>query len=339
MKAYNLYAVNDLRYEEVKYPKCASGWCIVKVKASGICSSDIPRIFQKGTYSFPTIPGHEFSGIVHEVTDKGNENLIGRKVGIFPLIPCKTCLQCRQGKYELCDNYDYLGSRRNGGFAEYVAVPVWNLIELSDSVSFADAAMMEPLSVSLHAVKKMQMKGKETVLIIGSGMIAFAAAQWAKRFGAGSVTVAGRSNEKRIIAGKIPGIDYMTIDKINNEFDIVLEAVGTNVSIDRAINLAKPGGKIVMMGNPEGDISLKQNTYWRILRKQLILVGTWNSSYEKDKESDWSEVKIALENNSIEVSSLVTHRFSQEKMIDALSLMHEHKEPYCKIMIVWNEEI
>lgn len=101
MKGYSLQAVNDLRYEELEYPECATGWCVVKVKAAGICSSDIPRVYTKGTYHFPTIPGHEFSGVVDKVADKENENLVGKKVGIFPLIPCRKCQQCKEGHYEM----------------------------------------------------------------------------------------------------------------------------------------------------------------------------------------------------------------------------------------------
>ena len=145
MKAYNLHAINDLRYEEVKMPECPSGWAIIQVKAAGICSSDIPRIFTKGTYHFPTIPGHEFSGIVHSVADAENEYLVGKTVGIFPLIPCRQCVSCAKKHYEMCSNYDYIGSRRNGAFAEYVAAPVWNLVELPNNIPFEVAAMMEPL--------------------------------------------------------------------------------------------------------------------------------------------------------------------------------------------------
>ena len=85
----------------------------------------------------------------------------------------------------MCSNYDYVGSRRDGGFAEYVAVPVWNLVELSDEISFEEAAMMEPLAVALHAIKIANVKNGDTVAIIGTGMIAFAAAQWAKKTGSG----------------------------------------------------------------------------------------------------------------------------------------------------------
>lgn len=92
MKTYVLHAVNDLRYNDVKIPDCPRGWAIVKVKAAGICSSNIARVF-KGTYHFPTISGHEFSGEAHSVGDEKDGALVGKKVGFFPLIPCRECKQ------------------------------------------------------------------------------------------------------------------------------------------------------------------------------------------------------------------------------------------------------
>ena len=338
MKAYSLHGINNLKYESVDYPDCPSGWSIVKVKAAGICSSDIPRIFTKGTYHFPTIPGHEFSGVVDKVADTENERLVGKKVGVFPLIPCRNCPQCKTGHYEMCANYDYIGSRRNGGFAEYVAVPVWNLVEFSDEVSFQEIAMMEPLAVALHAVKQADMKPGDKVGIVGTGMIGFAAAQWTQKLGIKEVTVIGRSADKKRLADGINGLKYQIMNQVEEEFDVVIEAVGSNTAIDKSINIVKTAGKIVLMGNPEGDIHLAQNTYWRILRKQLHVIGTWNSAYENNRSCDWSEVKEALDNKNIQAESLISHTFAQDKLCDGLELMRKHEEPYCKVMTIWNEE-
>lgn len=336
MKAYNLYNIGDLRYEETDYPECPKGWSIVKVKYAGICSSDIARIFAKGTYHFPTIPGHEFSGIVDQVADEEYRFLVGKKVGIFPLIPCRECEQCRNRHYEMCSHYDYIGSRRDGGFAEYVAVPVWNLVELPENVPLKEAAMMEPLAVALHAMKMADIKKGDKVGIIGTGMIAFAAAQWARKLGATTVTVIGRSEDKKALADTIPGICYAVSDGFFDEFDVVLEAVGSNSAIDKAVNVTKAGGHLILMGNPEGDILLQQNTYWRILRKQIVVTGTWNSSYENNKSCDWSEVCDALAEGTINAISLISHEFTQEALSDGLELMRIHREPYCKIMLSWN---
>lgn len=335
MKAYVLHGINDLRYEEVAKPDCPAGWAVVKVKAAGICSSDIPRIYTKGTYHFPTIPGHELAGVVDSVGCDADASLIGKHVGVFPLIPCRKCDQCEKRHYEMCSHYDYVGSRRDGGFAEYVAVPVWNLIELPLDMSFALAAMLEPLAVALHAIKKGEIRQGNSVGIIGTGMIGICAAQWARKFGASKITVIGRSDDKRRLIENM-GLCYAT--EVLDEFDTVLEAVGTSSSIISSINATTSGGKLVLMGNPSGNIELSQDVYWRILRKQLTVRGTWNSSYDGNNPSEWYEVIDALRRKEIQVGDLISHYFNQEQLKDGLELMHNHVEPYCKVMTLWNRE-
>jgi L-iditol 2-dehydrogenase len=337
MKAYSLHAVNNLQYEEVPMPECKEGWAIVEVKASGICSSDVSRVFKSGTYHYPTILGHEFSGIVHSVGNSNDEHLIGKHVGVFPLIPCGECRQCRQKHYEMCEHYDYIGSRRDGGFAEYVAVPVWNLIVLPTSIPFTSAAMLEPLSVGLHAAKRAEVQPCDRIAIVGTGMIGISAAQWAKSKGAENVVVFGRNETKRgLVEGC--GLQYRLISEESCDvFTKVIEAVGSPDSIDMALNLVSPGGTVVLMGNPTGDIPLTKNTYWRILRKQLTVTGTWNSSYDGTNPSDWTEAVKVLEEKEINVENLVSHVYNQERLAEGLKLMYDHKEPYCKVMTTWNK--
>lgn len=339
MKAYVLHAVNDLRYDDVEIPEFpSSDWAIVKVKAAGICSSDIARVFTKGTYHFPTIPGHEFSGVVFSVASEEYAHLVGKKVGIFPLIPCQECPQCKDKHFEMCANYDYVGSRRDGGFSEYVAVPIWNLVQLPDNIPFTSAAMLEPLSVALHAVKLGGVKNGDNVAIIGTGMIGISAGQWAYKYGAKTVTVIGRNEAKRSLVESC-GLDYSVCTKNDDidQFDFVLEAVGNPASIELAISGATPGGTVILMGNPSGDINLPQNIYWRVLRKQLVLKGTWNSAYDGQNSSDWTDAVEALANNEIKVDSLISHTFDQRNLVDGLNLMYAHKEPYCKVMTIWND--
>lgn len=337
MKAYVLHTVNDFRYDDIEMPLCPKGWAIVKVRAAGICSSDIARIFTKGTYHFPTIPGHEFAGEVYSVGDNKDSRLVGKKVGVFPLIPCRNCTQCADKHYEMCANYDYVGSRRDGGYAEYVAVPTWNLIELPDSIPYTAAAMLEPLAVALHAVKMGGIKKGDNVAIIGTGMIGISAGQWTYKFGAGKVTIIGRNESKRKIVEDC-GLEYTicTNSADMKQYDFVLEAVGTPSAIEMAVSGAIPGKTVLLMGNPSGDITFSQNLYWRILRKQLIIKGTWNSSYDGTSPSDWTEVVEAIDNKEINVEPLITHIFTQDKLNEGLKLMQEHKTPYCKIMTIWN---
>lgn len=333
MKAYVLHQVNDLRYEDVSMPDCPEGWAIVKVMAAGICSSDIPRIYTKGTYHFPTIPGHEFSGVVERVGDGKNNDLVGKHVGVFPLIPCRQCEPCGKKQYEMCTHYDYIGSRRDGAFAEYVAAPIWNLVVLDDNFPFSSAAMLEPLSVALHAIKKGEIREGRRVGIIGTGMIGIAAGLWAKKMKAKNVTIIGRSENKRQLVERC-GLDYVTTTM--SGFDVVLEAVGTPSAISSAINITSAGGNLVLMGNPSGDISFSQDIYWRILRKQLHIWGTWNSTYDGINPSDWTEAVTALKKGEIDVRPLISHSFSQNKLRDGLELMRDKKDSYCKVMTFWN---
>ena len=335
MKAYVLEGINDLQDKDVPEPECQRGWALVEVKACGICSSDIPRIFTKGTYHFPTIPGHEFSGQVIKVGSDEDQKWVGKRVGIFPLIPCRECEQCRQKKYELCSSYDYTGSRRDGAFAEYVAVPVWNLIALPDNIPYTEAAMLEPLAVALHAVKRLGVKQGDSFAVIGTGMIGFAVAQWARTMGADPVYVVGRSEKKRALAESQPGVTYLVQSDDLPQVDCVIEAVGTPDAVKAAIGMASPEGRVVLMGNPSGDILLEQDVYWKILRKQLFVTGTWNSSYDGENSSDWTEVLDALEKRSLDVSKLISHTFDKEHLPAGLALMKEHKEPYCKVMTEW----
>ena len=209
-------------------------------------------------------------------------------------------------------------------------------MELPENVSFREAAMLEPLSVALHAVKRSGVKPGDTAAVIGTGMIGFAAAAWAKALGAETVFVIGRGEAKRAIAEQIPGISYVTEEESKAiQADVVVEAVGTPQAVSGAVLLARPGGSIVLMGNPSGDLAMEKNVYWRILRKQLNLMGTWNSSYEKDEACDWTEALDALSKKKIPAQALITHCFPSEKLMDGLELMKNHKEPYCKVMVSW----
>ena len=338
MRAYELHGVNDLRREDIEKPEIPSGWVLVQVKASGICSSDIPRIFTNGTYHFPTIPGLPVfrrgcrirRGCAGGASWKTGRHFPADPMPHLPAVPGRKDMRCANTT---------ITSARAGTAAlrNTLAVPDWNLMELPENVSFREAAMLEPLSVALHAVKRSGVKPGEHRSSDRNGhMIGFAAAAWAKALGAETVFVIGRGEAKRAIAEQIPGISYVTEEESKAiQADVVVEAVGTPQAVSSAVLLARPGGSIVLMGNPSGDLAMEKNVYWRILRKQLNLMGTWNSSYEKDEACDWTEALDALSKKKIPAQALITHCFPSEKLMDGLELMKNHKEPYCKVMVSW----
>ena len=201
MKAYVLEGIGQLVYKDVQIPQLGADEVLVEVMNAGICGSDIPRIFKTGTYHFPTVPGHEFAGIVRQAASKNNNYLIGKRVGVFPLMPCMKCEQCKKKAYEMCQSYNYLGSRTDGGFAEYAAVPAWNLIELPPKVSFEDAAMLEPAGVALHAIRQADMGEVGSAAVYGCGTIGTLVIQWLNAMGVKNLYAIGTREEQRNLLG------------------------------------------------------------------------------------------------------------------------------------------
>lgn len=325
MKCANLHGVNDLRYEDIPMPECGEDEVLVEVKSCGVCGSDIPRVYTKGTYHFPTVIGHEFAG---KVVCDPQKNLEGRKVAVFPLLPCFSCNSCKEGKYATCENYDYYGSRRNGGMSEYIAVKRWNLLLVPESVSYNEAAMCEPVSVARHAICKLHIKAGDSLLISGAGPIGLIAGQWAKLFGAGNVFYFDVDERKIDVCKKMGFAKYTQDTPIN----CVLEGTGHSDALSKCLEAVSPGGKVVLMGNPAGDIQMTQNTYWHILRKELTVHGTWNSCYN-DQQNDWLEGLQAMADGKINVKPLITHIFPLEEVNAAFEMMKNRTEFFNKVML------
>lgn len=330
VKSANLYAVNDLRYETTAVDEISDNEVLVQVKSCGICGSDIDRVYRKGTYHFPTIIGHEFSGKV--VYDPQNE-FTGKNAVIFPLLPCFKCKSCKTGSYATCENYDYYGSRRNGGMTEYIAVNRWNILLMPDNLSFDEGAMCEPVSVARHAVLKLNIQKGDNLFISGAGPIGLISGQWAKLFGAGNVYYKDIDERKIIFAEKLGFHKY----EDGMQIDCALEGTGFSDALQICLEAVKSHGKVVFMGNPNRDMCLSQNTYWSILRKELEIYGTWNSSYN-NIENDWKESLKTMSEGKIDVKPLITHKFSLSDCNTAFDMMKNKTEFYNKVILNMNEE-
>lgn len=327
-------------------PQLKHGEVMVNVTAAGICGSDVNRVFKTGTYHFPTVIGHEFSGTVCAVSDQSLESWLNKRVGVFPLKPCFSCQNCKAGLYEMCTHYDYLGSRCDGGFAEYVAVPAWNLIELPESVSFEEAAMLEPVSVAVHALSHIPTIKDTTIAVIGPGTIGNLIAKVAKIKGCAKVVVIGR-NEEKLQFAKSYGADHIinsTTDDVNEAIsrltdrvgcDIVVEGTGAVQSLRTAISIARGGGLIITLGNPIGDMPLEKTVYWQILRKQLQIIGTWNSRFG-GAQNDWTEALRLIQFEQLNPDPLVTHRLNFDQLLYGLELMRDSSIFTNKVMLLNN---
>lgn len=334
MRALVLHDVADLRLEHVPVPELTEGSVLLKIQACGICSSDRERIFVTGTYHFPTIPGHEFAGKIVAAADDVDETLLGRRACVFPMLPCRECDACKIEEYAQCSNYNYFGSRCDGGFAEYLVVPVWNLVLFDDSVPYATAALCEPSAVSLHAVNIAKIKNGEKVAIVGTGTIGFLVAAFAKNL-TDRVVICGRSENKLVYARKL-GFETINLTSENYRevmkslvgeegFDVVFEAVGSNATIESAVDLAGNFGRVIMLGNPKKDLKMDKNVYWSILRKQKQIMGSWNSNYNS-RVNDWAVVMEWMKNSSFDFGELITHRFSMDDYEKAFQLIRKEKD-------------
>lgn len=343
MKACVLHGIGDLRIEEVQPPLPRAGEVLVRIRASGICGSDISRVFTKGTYHFPTIPGHEFAGQIVAVGEDVDKGLIGKKAAVFPLLPCKKCSACQIGEYAQCSNYNYFGSRCDGGFAEMIAVPVWNLVLAPESLSYEEAAMAEPAAVAVHALRQAGIEIGDQVVIFGAGPIGLLLAQWACAWGADQVMLID-IDEKKIDFARQQGFKQVWNSKDGDPIawiqeitagrgaDVAIEGAGVSQTLEQCLFAARPFGRVVAMGNPIGEMKLSQKGYWELLRKQLTLKGTWNSSYTSLPKNDWELALRGMETGKLQVLPFITHRISLDEGVKTFEMMHNRTEFYNKVM-------
>ena len=337
MQAAVLHAPGDLRCEAVPVPGIGPGEVLVKVAACGICASDIARVLTVGAHNMPLIPGHEFAG---EVVDKAGDDPgpgVGDPVVVFPLLPCRQCRYCEAGVYEVCDAYGYLGSRSDGAYAEFVKAPVWNTIVVPSGVPLEHAALSEPTAVALHAITRLDISEGDVVAVLGAGPIGLLAAQWARAYGAGQVLVVDIVPGKLDMAAELGfahRIDARASDPVAAVLDLtggvgadlVLEAVGVPQTVTQSIQMARKLGGVVLMGNPSDDVHLPRALAHEILRRQLTIKGTWNSTYAPGPPSDWHTALAGMRDERIQVGPLITHRFPLARVHDAFDMLTAGRE-------------
>jgi len=269
LRAQVLYGPRDLRWEMRSNLEPGHSEVVVKVRAASICGSDIHRVMSKHTYSYPIILGHEFTGTVYSI-GAGVENLIeGQPCTVVPLIPCRECEWCERGKYSLCDNYSYLGTRRNGAFAENVLVPAANIIPLPNNVDLEAAALIEPSSVVLHGMLRVRLHLGDTVAVIGLGPLGMLALQWARLLGATKIIAIDVIRDKLKMALKL-GADIglnsnkdiisRVYDETNGRgVDVVIESAGVPSVLELCLEMVRKQGKMLILGMPLTTVNINNH--------------------------------------------------------------------------------
>ena len=314
-----------LRLEETVIPKPTEDEVVFRVKACGICGSDLPRVFAGKSYFYPIVLGHEFAGVVEDSNDPA---LIGKRAAVFPILPCGTCEFCAREEWANCVKYDYYGSRRDGGMQDHLLVKKENLIFLPDEVSDAAGSMVEPMAVCLHAVKKAKIDKDSVVTVYGAGTIGVLCAMWARAFGAKQVYISD-VDTARLEFAKSLGF-AVSADETP---DIVIEASGAAAAVNASLEKIRAFGKLVIVGNTERDVTLTQAAYSKLLRKQLTVFGSWNADRRHDVD-DWKDSIDAIAKGILNPELLITHRFPLAEADRAFAMIGERKTFYNKITLV-----
>ncbi len=319
MKAAVFYGPKDIRVEWVEEPTLGPGDILVKVKACGICGSDI-HLYKSGPNTLNPqahIMGHEFSGEVVEVGSRVEGIRAGQRVVIGGFEACGECRWCRSGVSYRCSNKALVGYEADGAFAEYVRVPNAEIgitvFPLSDALSWDVGATVEPVSVGLFSVKRADPRPEDTVVVLGMGMIGLSAVQALQAREVSNVIVSEISTKRRQAAqafGITAAIDPKSADPAvaveeitsGEMADIVIECTGNPSVFRQALDMVRGGGKVMQVGVFQQPMELDMNL---LLRRNITLRGCLGGSFTTALE--------LLESGKIRTEHLITHRFPLEE--------------------------
>lgn len=294
MKALVLKEYNRFSYEDVPVPVYGSDDVLIRVKACSICGSDVHGMDgSTGRRIPPVVMGHEASGIIEQTGENVRGYKIGDRVTFDSTVYCGECYFCRRGEINLCDDRKVMGVSTGeynfpGAFAEYVAVPQRILYPLPENVSFEFAAMVEPLSIAFHAIRRSPVSLGNTAVVVGAGMIGSLVIQLLKIAGCGKIIAVDMIQEKLDMAKKL-GADICLRSDIldvpaevfkltgNRGADISFEVVGIGPTLQIAIASLKKGGSLTMVGNlkPSVDFPLQA-----VVTRQISIYGSCSSAGE-----------------------------------------------------------
>ena len=337
MKQAIMVKPGKIEFRQVEKPTLNENEILMQTKRIGVCGSDI-HVFH-GTHpytSYPVVQGHEVSGVVVEVGEAVKGIAVGDKVTFTPQVVCGECYPCRNGMYHVCETLKVMGFQTGGAGQEFFVLPEWNVFKLPDDISLDHAAMIEPVSVAVHAVRRGGDVTGKKVLVLGAGTIGNLVAQVAKAFGAAAVMITDLSDYKLEKASAC-NIDFAintANEDLNNALlrdfgpdraDLILECVGVQATATQAVECARKGTTVVIVGvfgeKPVVNLGYVQD--W-----ELNLVGT--AMYQK---TDYEAAIELVTSGKMHLDELFTHRFSFDEYLEAYHTIEQSDGDYMKVMI------
>lgn len=345
-----------MSYQQEDIPQLNANEVLIKVKACGICGSDL--VYYNGSSPLdtpdgkgPLILGHEFSGVVAEVGPMAQKMGLfkeGDRVAVNPVMQCNACPACMRGEFNSCSNLEVVGTMFDGAMAQYVKAKYTHVHKIPDEVSFKDAALAEPLACATHAVKRLDVDLGQTVVVYGVGGIGLMMTQLVRAAGAGKVIVIARK-DFGLNKAKECGADVVInntdknspyyaedvaakIAEINNGClaDRVILATGNMSALQDALNVCATCGTVVFFGQAGAD-DILQVPVLATLKSEKTLKFSWLAPLV------WDNVFKLIASGQVNLKPIITHEFSLEDAEKGIKFMLESKEPKIKGVIVVEE--
>lgn len=324
--------------EDLPEPEMKPGEAIVRIRRTGICGTDLHAY--KGNQPFfvyPRILGHELAGVIEQIGDNAEGLRAGDQVSVIPYMHCGRCIACRRGKTNCCTSMKVLGVHIDGGMRERIAVPATHLIQ-TEGLTLDETAVLEPLAIGAHAVRRSRIQPGDTALVIGAGPIGLGVMAFAKY--AGASVIAMDVNEERLaFCGKWAGADHLVnalqqskeriAEITGGEFPpVVFDATGNAGSMTGSFGLVAHGGTLVFVGLFKGDITFSDPEFHR---REMTLMGSRNATRE-----DFHAVLDAVRAGRIDVGSYITHRAPFKDMIGCFDGWLKPESRVIKAMVEWD---
>lgn len=317
MKAAFLTQPGAIELREIDTPTPDDDQVLVRVAAVGVCGSDM-HFYAHGSIGEmimkePFVLGHELSGTITAVGKNVDPARVGKRVAIEPQRPCRTCKQCKSGRYNLCpDIIFYAVPHVNGAFAEYVTIQDDFAFDLPDSVSFEAGALLEPLSVAIWSCQRAEIAVGSRVLIAGAGPIGVIMAQTAAAFGASEILITDTIDSRREFAlkhGATRAIDPTKESLAGLDVDVFIDATGVGRAVYDGIKAVGPAGRAILVGMGDNDVLLPIDY---IQSREIWVSGIFRYT------NTWPAAIELVASGKVNLDALVTHRFDLDHVEDAL---------------------
>ena len=330
-------APHKIEFREVETPKAAPGQAVLKIRRIGICGSDIHVYHGQHPFtSYPVTQGHEVSGEVVEIGENVEGLYVGQKVTIEPQVVCGKCHPCRHGKYNLCEELKVMGFQTTGTASEYFAVDAAKITPLPGDMGFDEGAMLEPLAVAVHAVRRMGDVAGMKVAVLGAGPIGNLVAQVAKGLGAESVMITDIS-DIRLAKAKECGVEF-AVNTRNVDFgeamianfgpdkaDVIYDCAGNDITMGQAIKYARKGSTIILVAVYAG----MANVDLAVLNDHELDLNT-TMMY---RHEDYVEAIRLVNEGKIALQPLISKHFAFRDYLAAYEYIDANRESTMKVIV------